>query len=347
MNTAAPIFDRLSALADATRGRLLLLLEAHELAVGELCRVVQLPQSTVSRHLKVLAEDGWVRAAAEGTTRVYRMPVDRMAAAQRELWTMVSREVAALPAAERDAERLRSVLAERTVRSREFFASAAGEWDRTRAELFGGRADLLGLLALLDERWTVGDLGCGTGQLAAALAPFVQRVVAVDASPQMLRAASARLQREENVEVRVGELEALPLADGELDAAVVVLVLHYLADPGAALAEAARALRPGGRLLVVDMLPHEHEEYRRTMGHLWQGFERSRMEGWMAAAGLSGFRHLPLPPDPAARGPLLFAAVARKPDRTADSQQDARVERSRSRRRSEHRSPSPPTPEEP
>ena len=172
MSVSAPaIFDRMSALADATRSRLLLVLERHELTVGELCQVLQLPQSTVSRHLKLLGDEGWVSARAEGTSRRYRMPADRLDADARQLWQLVRREVAELAGAAQDAERLRSVLAQRSTRSREFFSSAAGEWDRLRADLFGRRADLLGLLGLVDEAWTVGDLGCGTGQMAASLAP--------------------------------------------------------------------------------------------------------------------------------------------------------------------------------
>lgn len=306
------IFDRMSALADATRSRLLLLLERHELTVGELCQVLQLPQSTVSRHLKLLGDEGWVSARAEGTSRRYRMPADRLDADARQLWQLVRGQVAALGTAGQDAERLRSVLAQRSTRSREFFSSAAGEWDRLRAELFGRRADLVGLLGLMDDAWTVGDLGCGTGQISQSLAPFVRRVIAVDSSPAMLDAARARLAGLENVETREGELESLPIADGELDAAIAFLVLHYVTDPAEALAQAARALRPGGRLLVVDMMPHDREEYVQAMGHVWQGFEAARLQGWMAEAGLGAFRYVPLPPDPAAKGPGLFAASARK-----------------------------------
>lgn len=313
MSVSAPaIFDRMSALADSTRSRLLLVLERHELTVGELCQVLQLPQSTVSRHLKLLGDEGWVSARAEGTSRRYRMPTDRLDADARQLWLLVRREVAELAGAGQDAERLRSVLAQRSTRSREFFSSAAGEWDRLRADLFGRRADLLGLLGLVDEAWTVGDLGCGTGQMAASLAPFVARVIAVDGSPAMLEAARARLAGTPNVEVREGELESLPIEPGTLDAAVAFLVLHYVAEPADALAQAARALKPGGRLLVVDMMPHDREEYRQAMGHLWQGFESERLGGWMADAGLTAFRYVPLPPDPAAKGPTLFAASARR-----------------------------------
>ena len=314
MSNATPaIFDRMSALADATRSRILLLLERHELTVGEACTVLQLPQSTVSRHLKLLADDGWVASRAEGTSRRYRMSADGLDESARGLWRIVRDQVATLPAAGHDAARLRSVLAQRTTQSRAFFSSSAGQWDRLRAELFGERTDLLGLFALLPEEWTVGDLGCGTGRLSEALAPFARRVVAVDASAAMLEAARARLAATPNVEVRAGELESLPVADGELDAAVASLVLHYLADPEAALAEAFRALRPGGRLVVVDMMPHDREEFRHTMGHVWPGLGEEQVAGWLRAAGFEAPRHLPLPPDPAAKGPRLFAASARKP----------------------------------
>ncbi|HEX8693346.1 MAG TPA: metalloregulator ArsR/SmtB family transcription factor [Longimicrobium sp.] len=310
-NGAPPIFDRMSALADGTRSRLLLLLERHELTVGELCAVLQLPQSTVSRHLKLLADEEWVAGRAEGTSRRYRMVADRLDSSARRLWRLVREEVAATPAAGQDAERLRTVLAQRSTRSQEFFSSAAGQWDRLRAELFGQRADLAGLLGLLDPEWTVADLGCGTGQVSESLAPFVRRVVAVDSSPAMLAAARKRLGALASVEVRAGELEALPLDDGEADAALLFLVLHYVAEPQAALAEARRVLKSGGRVLVVDMAPHDREEYRQAMGHVWLGFSGEQIGRWMEEAGFEGFRRVPLPPDPAAKGPTLFAASAK------------------------------------
>lgn len=303
-----PIFERMSALADSTRSRLLLVLERNELTVGELCAVVQLPQSTVSRHLKTLADEGWVTSRAEGTSRRYRMSADRLEPTARRLWTLVREAVSTLAAAEQDGQRLRSVLAQRSTRSQEFFSTAAGQWDRLREELFGRRADLLGLLGLLDPAWTVGDLGCGTGQVSASLAPFVRRVVAVDSSAAMLGAARGRLAGIETVELRAGELEALPVDDGELDAALLFLVLHYVAEPAAALAEARRALKPGGVLLVVDMAPHDREDYRQAMGHVWLGFGPDQLDGWMRDAGFGEVRYVPLPADPAAKGPTLFAA---------------------------------------
>ena len=309
----ASLVERLSGLADPTRARLLLLLDAHELAVSELCAAVQLPQSTVSRHLRTLAEEGWVASRAEGTSRFYRVEPGLEGAA-RVIWEALRTELAAGPEASQDGRRAGAIVASRRTASRDFFASAAGRWDALRAELFGGGPELAALPALLDAAWTVGDLGCGTGRLAELLAPFVGRVVGVDRSVEMLGAAEARLAEAANVELRLGELEALPVADGELDAALVFLVLHYLPDPAAALAEAARVLRPGGRLLVVDMIRHGREDLREGMGHLWQGFSREQIGEWLEEAGFEQARWTPLPPDPDARGPVLFAASARRPE---------------------------------
>jgi ArsR family transcriptional regulator len=310
--TAETLFDRMSALADPVRSRLLLVLERYELTVSELCAVFQLPQSTMSRHLKALSDEGWTVWRAEGTSRLYAMPVARLDATAKRLWQLVREEVAGMAAADQDAQRVRSVLEQRRSASQEFFSTAAGEWDRLRTELFGSRADLKALLGLLDGGWTVGDLGCGTGQVSESLAPFVGRVIAVDDSPAMLAAARRRLGGLENVEVRRGEIDALPVEDGSLDAALLFLVLHYLPEPARALAEVARVLKPGGRLLVVDMTPHAREEYRQRMGHLWLGFAAEGLGEWIAAAGLGGFRYVSLPADPEAKGPTLFAASARK-----------------------------------
>ena len=167
------ILDHLSALADTTRSRILLLLDRHELTVSELCGIMQLPQSTVSRHLKALADSGWISARAEGTSNVYAMTRDDLDASARRLWALVREQVGPTPAAMNDQRRVQTVLAERRTKSQEFFSSSAGQWDRLRDDLFGERFHLAALPAFADSEWTVGDLGCGTGQLTAALAPFV------------------------------------------------------------------------------------------------------------------------------------------------------------------------------
>jgi ArsR family transcriptional regulator len=312
--TAPAVFDRLGALADPIRGRLLLALERHELTVRELQAALQLPQSTISRHLKVLADLGLVTTRSEGTSNWYRMPGRELEPASRRLWLAIREEVAGTPGARRDGVRLEAVLAQRHRTSQRFFASSAGQWDRLRAELFGQRAELLALPGLLDESWTLGDLGCGTASLAEALAPFVHRVIGVDESAAMLRTARQRTRELANVELRQGTLEQPPLEAGELDAACLVLVLHHADEPPRVLAAARRALRPGGKLLIVDMLPHDRTEYREQMGHQWLGFAEAQLGSWLEAAGYDKVRFVALPIDPKAKGPPLFALTARATD---------------------------------
>lgn len=304
------ILDHMSALADPTRCRILLLLEQHELTVSELCGVLQLPQSSVSRHLKTLADDDWVVSRRDATSRFYSMPLDDLDSGASRLWPVIREQVAGTAAAGQDSQRLRGVLARRRAKSQEFFASAAGKWDRLRTTLFGDTFYLWAMLGLVDPSLTVGDLGCGTGQLTEMLAPHVHRVVAVDASPDMLDAARARVGESPNVEIRQGELEALPLEADELDAALLSLVLHYAADPARALTEVARVLQPGGRVLVVDMLPHDREEYQQHMGHVWLGFSEKQIGRFLTGAGFGNVRIRALPVDPHAKGPALFAAIA-------------------------------------
>jgi ArsR family transcriptional regulator len=304
----AGILDDLTAVADATRSRMLLLLDRHELTVGELCAILQLPQSTVSRHLKTLSDANWVTSRRDGTSRYYTLALDDRAAATRRLWSLLREQVGTTAGADQDARRLKTVLADRQTKSQQFFESAAGQWDKLRADLYGRGSHLLSLPALLDPSWTVGDLGCGTGEVTAALAPFVARVIAVDRSGEMLQAARRRLRDLDNADVRRGDLESLPIDDVSLDAAMLMLVLHHVPSPPAVLSEAARVLRRGGRLVIVDMLPHDREEYRQQMGHVWLGFAEDHMERLLVAAGFTEVRTVPLPTNTEARGPALFVA---------------------------------------
>ncbi len=321
------MFDHLSALSDATRSRLLLLLDRHELTVSELCTIMQLPQSTVSRHLKALADSGWIAARAEGTSHLYAMtrPPTRPGRPDRgegrddldpsawRLWLLVREQVGSSPAAAQDQRRLRAALADRRTKSQEFFSSSAGQWDRVRDDLFGDRFHLAALAAMSDASWTTGDLGCGTGQVSAALAPFVEKVIAVDASAAMLQAARKRLQAFDNVDLRRGELEALPIDDARLDAATLMLVLHHVPEPERALTEVARVLKPRGRAIVVDMLPHDRESYRQQMGHVWLGFGDPHVRRMFQDAGFEDVRIVALPPDARSKGPGLFVATGTKP----------------------------------
>ncbi|MEM1181052.1 MAG: methyltransferase domain-containing protein [Acidobacteriota bacterium] len=305
------ILEHAGQLAETTRSRLLLALDGHELTVGELCSVLQLPQSTVSRHLKVLGDGSWVHSRRDGTSNLYRASnLDEPAAS---LWRLVRQEMAKTADAGQDRQRLDAILRERRSRSQAFFSATADRWDRLRDELFGQRFDLEAMLGLLDPTWTVGDLACGTGRTAEALAPFVHEVIAVDGSNAMLESARLRLEAFDNIRLEVGELERLPLADASLDAATLILALHHVPDPSAVLAEARRVVRPGGRFVALDMLPHGHEEYRAEMGHIWLGFGREQIHGELTAAGFDRIRFHTLRPSADAKGPNLFVVSATAP----------------------------------
>lgn len=311
-DVAISIAELLATLSEGVRLRLLRLLEAHELSVGELAKVVQLPQSTVSRHLKILAEAGWLTRRSVGTATLYRLMLDDLATAARGVWVAVRGGMTSAEHAE-DDRRLHAVLAERRLDSQAFFGRVAGEWDAVRSELFGAGFMGPALLSLLDPTWTVADVGCGTGNAAELLAAHVHRVVALDQSEPMLDAARRRLAGVRNVEFACGPIEKMPLDSGSVDAAVCVLVLHHLEKPALALAEMRRVLRPSrGVALVVDMLDHDRDEYRRTMGHRHLGFARPQIHELFRTAGFtSPARVVDLVSDPESKGPGLFAATCR------------------------------------
>ncbi len=312
MSPRPTILDHAALLAEGTRCRILQLVDGHELTVTELCNVLQLPQSTVSRHLKVLADGNWVESRRDGTSNLYRIH-PQLEDSARNLWALFRSEIAESVPSRQDRHRLESVLAQRRSRSMEFFSATADRWDRMRDELFGLRFDAEAFLGLLDPTWVVGDLGCGTGRTTEMLAPFVAKVLAVDGSSAMLDGARARLAGLSNVVIKEGDLENLPLTDRSLDVAVILLTLHHVPDPPAVLKEVARVLKPSGRFLLVDMLPHGHEEYRLEMGHVWLGFSEERIQRELHAVGLSSIRVHALRPDPETKGPSLFAATSARP----------------------------------
>ena len=309
--------DRLVALGEMVRLRILRLLEREELSVGEVAKIVQLPQSTVSRHLKVLGDGGWLVKRTEGTATFYRLVLDDLPGPCRELWLVVREQLGGAtgtgttPELAEDVRRLASVLTERRQDSQAFFGRVAGQWDEVRSELFGARFTAESLLCLLPRDWTVVDIGCGTGNVTELLCPLVKRVIAVDASAAMLKAAEKRLGAcaKGKVEFVRGEIQKLPLQNGVADAAVAFLVLHHVPEIGAALREMRRVLRDRGTALIVDMVEHDRQSYRHTMGHHWLGFGEERMKREMEAAGFGEVRVLPMSPEAEAKGPGLFACV--------------------------------------
>ena len=312
-----PILDHLGVLSDPIRARLLFALERQELTVGELCDVLDVPQSTASRHLRHLVDAAWIDARREGNRNYYRLAVIAEKPSGR-LWELVREEVSASTDIQADRERLADVLESRRAASDRFFAETAADWEQLRADLYGHRFDLVGLLGLLDPTWVVGDLGCGTGLISDQLAPFVGQVVGVDASAEMLTAARARCRHHENVEFRRGSLENPPLDPNSLDAAVLFLTLQYLAEPGAVFVEAAKALRAGAPMLVVDIDEHRDDAFRESMGHVWNGFGRERLQQALEDAGLLSTRWMRLPSSRGdapgqSKAPGLFVATARRP----------------------------------
>lgn len=302
----------MESLSDPVRLRILRLLERHELGVNELCDVIQLPQSTVSRHLKLLLEQDWVKSRRQGTTHLYRMIVDELAGAARKLWLVTREQTESWSAAGQDQIRLDALIAKKQTDSQAFFAGAAAEWDRIRGELYGNNFTTKALLAMLPADAVIADLGCGSGAVSEMIAPFVKQVIAVDNSPAMLKAAKKRLENVNNVDVRRGELNALPIDDNTCSAAVVMLVLTYLTDFVAAIKEVRRVLKPGGRAIVVDLLPHDRDDFRRQLGQASLGFELEDFRTTLESAGFSHVLVQPLPPESNVKGPALFLAVAGK-----------------------------------
>ncbi len=308
------LIERMASLSDPTRLRLLRLLERQELGVADLVGILQMPQSTVSRHLKVLADEGWVQSRAHRTNNLYRMAEEADAGA-RKLWLWAREATERWAAARQDELRLERRLAERRPGA-SFFAGAAGRWDKLRGELYGRAFQEAAFLALLPAHWVVADLGCGTGTVTAALAPHVARVIGVDESAAMLKAARRRTATHDNVVLKRGALEDLPLAAASCDATLLILALTYVQEPAPVLAEAARILRPGGRLVAVDLLRHDRDDFRREMGQARLGFEPDELRAALTGAGLEDDTCRPLPPEPQAKGPALLLATGTRPSPT-------------------------------
>ncbi len=301
----------LSVLSDRSRVRLLCLLEQQELGVGELSRVLAMPQSTVSRHLKMLFELGLLNKRTEGTASLYRM--QELEGDLHDLWQHTSTRLREEGEFKDDAIRLRQVVLERRSEKVSFFGRVGSDWHMIRRELFGTGFTEEALLGLLPGGWTVADLGCGTGDASERLAPVVQRVLAIDREPAMLDAARKRLEAFDNVEFVSAELDDLPIEAGSLDAAVLMLVLHHQQDPQSIVSEVRRVLRPGGRLVIVDMMSHDRRDLVEAMGHVHLGFGRDEVQSLASGGGLELERFRRLHAPLSGRGPDLFSAMLSSP----------------------------------
>jgi ubiquinone/menaquinone biosynthesis C-methylase UbiE/DNA-binding transcriptional ArsR family regulator len=285
------LVSMLRAAGDPTRLRLLLLLRQAELTVSELIEIVGQSQPRVSRHLKLLGEAGLVERFKEGSW-VFCRAADRGTGAE------LTRVIAALAdpsLQDADRARLAHVRQARANAAASYFKANAAEWERIRA-LHAPEKDVEAAIA---RHLTVAgienflDAGTGTGRMLELIAPHARRAVGIDVSPDMLSIARDRLLRADiqNAQVRLGDTYRLPFPNGAVGAGFDVVlfhqVLHYLDDPGSAVAEAARVMAPGGRLLVADFAPHKEEFLREEFAHRRLGFSDREVESWFAGAGLS------------------------------------------------------------
>ena len=282
--------DIFRALADATRLRIVALLRSMELSVGELAQVLGQSQPRVSRHVKILCDAGlaerrkegsWVFVALGGGTTVGPVleALDSWAALQPDHWAVA------------DSARLAAVRADRAASAALWFEANAGQWDAIRSLHIAESEVEAAISAVLGDA-PIGqliDIGTGTGRMLELFAGRAEQALGIDRSSEMLRLARAKLSERglDNTELRQADLYALPLADGAADVAIVHHVLHFAQQPGAAIAEAARGLKAGGRLLIADFAAHDREELRTKDGHTRLGFVDEQMATWFAAADLA------------------------------------------------------------
>jgi DNA-binding transcriptional ArsR family regulator len=295
------------SLSDPTRLRLLRLLQRQELNVQELERVLAMGQSRVSRHLRLLQQAGLVSCRRDGLWSFYR-------AAERgpegALLDASGQLLDGETAFAEDLARAGALLREDRARRRRFFDGLAPDWESLKTDILG-ELDLGGeLLKEVPRCGAAADLGCGNGTLLEALRRKVPRVIGVDASRGMLELARRRLEAgAQGVDLRVGELEHLPLRDAEVECALTVLVLHHLREPLQGLREAWRTLAGAGTLVVCDLCKHDQEALRSRYGDIWLGFTRKELTVWLARAG---FRLLDWKELAARLGLSLFIASCRK-----------------------------------
>lgn len=284
-----PALDILRAASDATRLRVLNLLRAMELSVGELAQVLDQSQPRVSRHVKILCDAGLAVRRKEGSWVFVALGqpalVDPLLAAL-DAWLPADNT-----AASADQAQLAAVRADRTAAAAAWFEAHAGEWDAIRSLHIAEEQVEAAMVAALgsDRIGLLVDIGTGTGRMLELFGPQAEQAIGIDRSSEMLRLARAKLTERglDHAELRQADIQALPLEAAVADTAVLHHVLHFVQHPGAAIAEAARVLRPGGRLLICDFAPHAREELRQRDAHARLGFSDEQMLGWFADAGLA------------------------------------------------------------
>ena len=284
----------LKALADPVRLRVLAAVAEEELTVGEVQEVVASVQSSVSRNLAILREAGFVQDRKEGTNVFFHVRRD-MPEPARLLFKSLQARLAELPEAKGDQARLEECRRRRLTRSQGYFESVAGDWEHIRKSYFDDRVTSLAIEKLLPRNLVLADIGCGTGTLTFELARFARKVIGVDLSQEMLRRAreGAKTRALRNVEFRLGDALKLPLPSRKIDAAFCVMVLHFLPDPRQAVAELCRITRPGGGVILVDLVQHDQNWMRQQMAHRWLGFDPACVKEWFCGCGVTEMEYEP------------------------------------------------------
>jgi ArsR family transcriptional regulator len=307
----------LRGLADPSRVRILLLVRRMELSVGELAAVLGQSQPRVSRHIRILDDAGLVRRAREGAWVFVRLGDAALCQP-----VLAAIDALAPDAGLADQDRLAAVRAERAAAADAWFAAHADDWDRERALHTAEAAVEAAIDAALDgDLGVLVDVGTGTGRMIELLGGRAAAALGIDRSPEMLRLARGRIEARgmRHAEVRRGDMYALPCAAASVDTLVLHQVLHFADDPLAVIAEAARALAPGGRLLIIDLMAHDREELRAQRRHVRLGFGDRQVCDWMAAAGLAARVVASLPSD---QGLGVTLWLGRRDDR-ADTERKA------------------------
>ena len=278
------LLDVLKALADASRLRLVAILLRGEFTVQELTAILEMGQSRISRHLKILTEVGVLSVKRQGTWSYYRATSE--SPFFRAIRPVLKHELETLPEREKDLAQIAAVLEARRQRSRQFFDQHARQWDDLARTLLPVPDYREQLLALIPQGGQVVEIGLGTGGLLPALTQKARSVIGVDHSPAMLDEARRRLTASgiKGVDLRLGEMNHLPLPDRSVDCAILNMVLHHAADPPSVLAEIRRVLVGGGSLLLADLARHERELAREQLADQWLGFEEEELQHWLKQA---------------------------------------------------------------
>jgi ubiquinone/menaquinone biosynthesis C-methylase UbiE len=305
------LLEGLRAAAETTRVRLLFVLSHGEFNVSELTQIMGQSQPRVSRHLKLMAEAGLLARHKEGNWVLFRLNESgRTGALARSIVDLLPGSDGVLA---RDLARLEEIKSRRAEVAARYFASNAANWEKLRS-LHVREEDVEAAMLRIagsPKAGTLVDLGTGTGRILSLFAPYAQQAIGIDSSREMLAIARARFEQEgrRHVQVRLGDIYALPFSDESVDFVTMHQVLHFLDDPSRALMEARRVLSPEGRMLIVDFAPHDMEHLREQHAHRRLGISNEQMDEWLARAGARVVTHDVLAPPRLAQGAGLTVSL--------------------------------------